>query len=110
MGRCLVTGDLLRRFRRVRPERVRRGQLAAVTLSGAGEPDHGAWLPVRGHKLAGGRRWVLGVAIRDDVAFYRPGHGPVERAYVEDALDLLTGEYTDTAQAITALRAALGQH
>jgi len=89
------------------PGPVRRGKLALVTLTRHGEPETGAWVPVRALRLFGGRRWSVTVVIREDTAMYRTRRGPVDREDVEEALDLLTSEHADTDQAIELLRGAL---
>jgi len=94
-------------IRRARPNGIRKGRLALVTLTPAGEPEPGAWRPVSALRLLGGRSWSLAVVRTEPVKTRLPDPRPVPREVATEALDLLRGEHFDPSAAADLLDRAL---
>lgn len=94
-------------WRSLREDRTAGGELALVALRKDGTPSTVAWRPFSAVHIAGGRSWSLSI-IRRRVPVSIPEHRrPVDRGLVVEALDLLTGDYTDRGAAAQTLREAL---
>lgn len=97
----------LRAFaRNVLPNGISSNEVAYVALRPNGLPAP-AWRPFAAFQILGGRRWSLSIIRTEDVTGYPVGKAPVDRALIEEALDLLDGEQTDPGEAATVLRRAL---
>ena len=94
-------------IRRTRPNGIRKGKLALVSLNPAGEPEPGAWRPIAALQLIGGRRWSLAVVRTEPTETRAPDRRPISRDTVAEALDLLRGEHTDPSAAADLLDRAL---
>ena len=98
--------SLRARWRRFRPNRIKAGQLALVAMND-GTPSTAAWGPFSALQLFGGRAWSVSIIRRQPVVAAPVTKSPVDRQLVEDALDLLEGDYSDPKSAALTLREAL---
>lgn len=102
-----MMSTLRARWRHFRPNRIEAGRLALVAMQEDGTPSTAAWGPMSAVQLFGGRAWSLSIIRRQPLVSAPPAKPTADRQLVEDALDLLEGEYSDPKAAADSLRKAL---
>lgn len=102
-----MMSSLRARWRRFRPARIEEGRLAFVAMQEDGTPTTAAWAPFSSAQLFGGRNWTLSLIRRQPLVSGPPAKPTADRQLVEDALDLLEGDYKDPRAAAALLKNAL---